>query len=762
MTDSAFNLGRLALLFAGAMLFGAPAHAEKAETGEPEAAVGSAAEPPPETADANESAERETDADEAAETAPWPPAGALASADMRPIEELDIQSLLDLAVVTASGGKAQNLSLAAANITAITRDEIVAHGWRSLAEVLSNVGGLYVIHDEVLPSVGVRGVTGGLRAGTRIVKVMINGVEVNFRPDLSAFIGPEFIPMEAVERIEVAKGPLSALYGANAFLAVVNVITRDTVDGLGEVALRGNAVRQNVGYGTSGVIAHGNADRGFLVAFGTDELNRSGLRIEQTFPGQDPSIQRNRIFFARESRENIASPSSLYAQGRIGNDTLGRFSVQGGLQTLDAMGEFQLNSITTHDSRYALHNLWGSVQHDFEITESLQTTLRIGASRGTPTRHERLILNGSEDNYFQRKFNATTWDGLARLAWSPMERLTLDTGVDVSYERHTALYYREVVRATGDLIDRIGSDDIRNPVLYNTGVFAQGTWAPVESLPDFQLTGNLRVDFPNLFDPQFSYRGAAAHRWGSWLTTKLIFGRAFQSPSAVLLYGLPGFGNSGNVVGNRTLPNLPPITPQTAYSLELVNSANIADKVAVEAGLYGQRIVDRIEFVQSGFNFRAENQGELYNAGLELKVRGAFDRFAPYAILAFQRALDLDLELQPTSPQYPDFWARAGLTVDVPEAFLKANAQVRVVGPRGATQSNVLINNLEPYTLPGYVEADLAITSSGLYLWSDTVETRVSLVVNNLLDKRYSEPAFGGFDIPVGGRYVMLELRQGF
>src|SRR6185312_10744457 len=72
-----------------------------------------------------------------------------------------------------------------------------------------------------------RGVSGGLRAGTRLVKIMINGTPVNFRPDLRAFIGPEYIPILAVERIEVVKGPLSALYGANAFLATVNVITRE-------------------------------------------------------------------------------------------------------------------------------------------------------------------------------------------------------------------------------------------------------------------------------------------------------------------------------------------------------------------------------------------------------------------------------------------------------------------------------------------------------------------------------------------------------
>ncbi|MFN7131978.1 MAG: hypothetical protein ACK4N5_07840, partial [Myxococcales bacterium] len=197
-------------------------------------------------------------------------------------------------------------------------------------------------------------------------------------------------------------------------------------------------------------------------------------------------------------------------------------------------------------------------------------------------------------------------------------------------------------------------------------------------------------------------------------------------------------------------------------SLELVTSANLVDRVALEVGVYGQQVLDRIEFVQSGFNFRAENQGELRNVGLELKVRGALDRFAPYATVALQKTLDTSMKLQGPPPLYPDAFGRAGVSVDVPEAYLRANTQVRVVGPRGASQSNVLLNNQVPYELPGFFELDLAVTSAGVYLWSDAVETRLSLLVNNLLDRRYSEPAFGGFDIPVGGRYVLLELRQGF
>ena len=98
-----------------------------------------------------------------------------------------------------------------------------------------------------------------LCGGTRIVKVMIDGLAVNFRPDLTAFIGPEYIPIEAVERIEVAKGPLSAIYGANAFVAVVNVITLRAAEApLAAVSLRSNLIRTSLGYGLSAIIAEKN------------------------------------------------------------------------------------------------------------------------------------------------------------------------------------------------------------------------------------------------------------------------------------------------------------------------------------------------------------------------------------------------------------------------------------------------------------------------------------------------------------------------
>src|SRR4030095_16915571 len=93
------------------------------------------------------------------------------------------------------------------------------------------VPGLYCIDDYVTADCGVRGISGGERGYSKVLKVMIDGQPVSFRADTTSFLGPELVPIDLVERIEVVRGPVSALYGANAFFGAVNVITRRAEDG---------------------------------------------------------------------------------------------------------------------------------------------------------------------------------------------------------------------------------------------------------------------------------------------------------------------------------------------------------------------------------------------------------------------------------------------------------------------------------------------------------------------------------------------------
>lgn len=679
------------------------------------------------------------------------------------IEQLDIEALLDLPVVTASG-VAELRSEAAANVIAFTRSDIERMGWRSVADVLRHVPGMYVVDDLVLPSVGVRGISGGLRGGSRIIKVMINGRSVNFRPELTAFLGPEYIPMEAVERIEVAKGPLSALYGANAFVAVVNVITRRQHTG-SVASLRGVLVRDRPGYGISAMAANSGTNHDVLLAVSQDHVDRSGLSVSRTFESQDPTLSRYRPFFAQPTRGDISAPLSVFGYLRGSSQTVGDLVVQGGIQRLDAVGEFQVNSVLTHQSRHALINAWANVDHERRWSEALVSRLSLGVSRGHRAREDQQYLTTSRDSYFTRNYGYGAVDAAGSLEFSPLEWVTITGGVDYSYEPQRILYYTEHFNAprgdfrSGDSNKLLSEETAPTVTLSNLGAFVQASSSPIRALPDLKLTGNFRLDFPSVFPTQYSWRAAAIYRWNPEVVTKIIAGRAFQSPSATLLYAQPGFGISGNVVGSETVKTGKQLTPQTIQSVELVTTAELFQAVALEAAVFAQQIDDRIEFVQSGANFRATNQGEQRNIGVELAARGAIGRFAPFISASAQGIIDGE-ESSGLTPLYPNLMGRAGTFLEVPEASLTVMAQARVVGPRASSQSNTLLNNAKPYELPGYVEVDARVGTSNLYLLGDKLSTQISVTGTNLLNARYSDPGFGGLDIPALGRTVMLELRQ--
>src|SRR5439155_16301910 len=87
--------------------------------------------------------------------------------------------------------------------TVITRDELRRWGYQSVAEVLTHVAGVYVIDDQILPNVGIRGVSGGLRSESGLIKVMIDGRSVAFRSTSGNWLGAELVPLAAVQQIEI-------------------------------------------------------------------------------------------------------------------------------------------------------------------------------------------------------------------------------------------------------------------------------------------------------------------------------------------------------------------------------------------------------------------------------------------------------------------------------------------------------------------------------------------------------------------------------
>lgn len=137
-------------------------------------------------------------------------------------ETLDLSSL----VVTATNTE-QALRDAPATMTVIGRDELARRPVQDLADALRGTPGVQFTGVGMSRrGIGIRGMSG------EHTLVLIDGQRVNSSAGVIAHSDFElgWVPVEAIERIEVVRGPMSALYGSEALGGVVNVITRSATD----------------------------------------------------------------------------------------------------------------------------------------------------------------------------------------------------------------------------------------------------------------------------------------------------------------------------------------------------------------------------------------------------------------------------------------------------------------------------------------------------------------------------------------------------
>jgi outer membrane receptor for ferrienterochelin and colicins len=684
------------------------------------------------------------------------------------LSTLDLEALLENVVVTATKS-ALGEDEAPAVMTVIGRDEILRWGYQSVDEVLRHVAGIYVVDDHVVPNVAIRGISGGLRSESGLIKVMIDGHSVTFRSTAGHWLGPELVPLSAVQRIEIIRGPASSLYGADAFMGVINVVTRraEQMQG-GDIGVSGNH-QGAYGWGQDVALGVSTGRWHLLAAFKTSVEDRSGL----TLPPSSPA-PRLPSYAPADRRSNGLTRDSKVALARATLELgkRGSLALSGYWSEIDRQADFADWSQLTHNldasgrrngTDISLRQGTAGLDVDLHLTETLDVRASGLVFAGGPTARDRIDV-GSDLFYVRRDFGYRGFDASAEAAWQPRDtlRFLVGTSMLLDYEDLPVVY--DVLKSSlGSHTGERAGDEILasraagSKYLSNVGVNGLAMWSPIASTT---ITGGLRYDYHSVYGGKVSGRLGGVVALSRDVHAKLLYGSAFKAPSPQLLYGSPLA--PGDIAGNQALK------PSYVHTVEAQLSARPNRFLLLTSGVAYSYLLDQATFALRGINQVALNISRVESISWETELRFDYRRkLAAYGNVTLNhtrsRLTNDDYVAQLSSygnAAYPVLVANAGTSAQLPRLPVRLSVELSYVGTRRPSSANTLdaggIYQLASYTLVG---ASLRTIDLRLL---DKKETILMLVARNLANTRYADPGFAGIDYPQLGRTLMAQVIQEF
>lgn len=469
------------------------------------------------------------------------------------LADFSIEKLLNVEVVSASRFT-ESVRETPAAMVVVSRRDIENRGYTSLTQVFEDLPGFDVIRaqGDVYQLVYARGNrTGSFNERTML---LVNGVEHNMLYTQHMQIDHDF-PISAIERIEVLYGPASAVYGANAFSGVINIITVDPTHlKRGETKIRGQ-----FGMGTNSTkygdvtIAGRSGNLGFSVSY----RRYLSDRVDQTW---------GKGYFKEGSiigNPDLWGPyAELYPKWNNGTDShavIGRLTFRnfelGYNRLLNKNGNggvYPYDKCMASDDWVFRREVY-YIKHRAEITDKIAWNILGTYQKGGSAPDSVWGQGWNKDNNnlnSERTVELLTWKYLAEkwslindIVFNVSRNVTLSGGVKFAAGRYQKAYHfgrsDRIVFMPGDreydyerLYPVTFTDSIDPGRSYKDsewGIYMQAKWKAFDDRVIFVL--GARYDDNNFYGDTFNPRVGVVYRFSDKFMLKANYGSAYHPPA---------------------------------------------------------------------------------------------------------------------------------------------------------------------------------------------------------------------------------------
>jgi outer membrane cobalamin receptor len=623
-----------------------------------------------------------------------PPAEA--AAPPMEITDLSLNDLLDPEITTASR-VAEKATESPATVHVISREDIRARGYSTLADVLKDLPGMETTeqyYSEQGTLVPVRGV-----AGNNKIVLLVNGMRVN-PPGGEELMIRSDVSVRFAEQIEVIYGPGSTLYGQDAISAVINIRTQkpgaalaevvagygnhDTREGFASLSTRFRE-QSSVPLSFTAFASFRSSDlanlkdeyrqwwelyRGYLSAIPerVDQFERGdrGYNIFARIESDSASLQawyRDSTRSSAEGRGGIAAIPILWwvPEAKWRDRSLvveGQYALRLGnrltLNSIPTFNRYEIDPETryVHPNGMGGFNLW-----DFKYAIGTSASLE-----------EKLDFVVSKSLRFMLGFVATNYDVTPKA--TVLDGSNPDG--DIVSQAGSLSYYTQ----PNDPTSRVDISRAINLHYFNYGVYTEGSYRPFESL---KTIAGVRVDVNSRFPgAPVSPRAAVIYTGlDGRLALKYIFSMAYVAPAPAFEHNV--YENSAQIgIGNQDLE------PERSRSNEINASWKTGNMLLSLSGYYSSQsqllTVAQTEIPETlvaamvyknpdGTNPRVLRQSinlgtsTAYGADLSGRFKwGPLSSWASYSYVEFRRTLGA---LESGLAQLSHHNVRAGLTLSL-------------------------------------------------------------------------------------------------